>query len=335
MDSPVQNLLKDLKKRIPKKISLLENSLFELRAWMGADKAKRPKGYLNRKSSFEAYLQYYLPLHLPELFWILDHNRKKANYPTFKNVLDIGAGPGTLSLSLAEWLHQQKNTSKVQLDIVDQSQNALKFAKESLIKSKQFENIQYHCTILPRLPREIHQKKYQLILVGHFLNEWGNGPKHRSKKLDFLKSIIAKNLSDDGVLVIIEPPLREPTHDLMWLRDQLAQEKLNIFGPCPNSHSLCPMLKQRLGWCYAQVPNLNLNKNFLTHDSKIEKWLDIKMTQRSFSYLALQKNEEKVLFQHLTSLTDKNAPRPTYCDGSKTLRKNKKNFRGSYLSLEE
>lgn len=309
----------------------LKKSLGLLRSWMGPDRARRPENYLNQEPYLNAYLSYYLPLHLPELFWVLDQGLKRSLTLSPTRVLDVGAGPGTLSLSLLFWLQKMQLKMPEEITLWDQSERALKYAKEKLRFLSLNSRIQFEKLHLPRVPQG---KSFDLILMGHVLNEWGSGPRVRSKKYDLIKKI-SQLLSPGGSLIILEPPLREPTLDLMSLRDLLVEDNFNVIAPCPQSTMECPLLKQKLGWCYAQ-PSRSLFKEigFTQFDSKIEKLLNIQLTQLSFSYLWITR-EKSDLSSVSVSVTDQKAPRKLLCKTNGKIMDSKKILHRGEIVLSE
>ena len=276
---------------------------------MGPERHKRPSNYLNIEAYFNSYLAYYFPLHLPELYWILDQGKKKNFSITPKRVLDVGCGPETLSISLMLWL--QKNNLPFPEEIVlwDQSERALKFAKEKIKLISKTTKVRFEKVHLPKMPRD---EDFDLILMGHLLNEWGAGPRFRPKKIELLQNIL-KLLSVDGSFIVIEPPLREPTLDLMEIRDELIENDFQVVAPCPQSSRICPMLDASLGWCYTQpYRNLFKEEGFTEFDKKIEKLLHIQLTHQSFSYLWVRPTKGKLKETHV-AVTDKNSPRHKLC----------------------
>jgi len=308
----------------------LKKSLGLLRLWMGPERARRPDNYLNQEAYLSAYLAYYFPLHLPELYWVLDQGKKRGFSLNPKRVLDVGAGPGTLSLSLFFWLQKEGIAFPEDLVLWDQSERALKFAKEKLKTLSEKTRIRFEKVHLPRTPKE---DNFDLIVMGHVLNEWGSGPRVREKKKSVLDQVL-KQLAPEGSLIILEPPLREPTLDLMVLRDELKDD-YEIVAPCPQSSHLCPLLVDKIGWCYAQPSRALFKENdFTLYDKQIERLLSIKLTQQSFSYLWITR--KKVENQKTAiSVTDMNSPRKMMCvPQGKIVNAPRAHFRGENIKLD-
>ena len=68
----------------------LKPALQQLRDWMGPQRYERPEGYLNIDKYFYAYVAYYLPLHFPELYWILEEVKKIESGQDKLNVALVG-----------------------------------------------------------------------------------------------------------------------------------------------------------------------------------------------------------------------------------------------------
>jgi SAM-dependent methyltransferase len=209
-------------------VSLYEE-IEQMRRWLTDSRSKRPSGYMNMPKAFSAYAAFHLPLHLPKLYWVLEERGRRIFPKAPRRVLDLGCGPGTLTLSYilfasdAGWLPPET------VDLVDFSKRALDGA-ERLVNSIVTPKTRVRTHRVHLQDRFGLKGKFQadLILLGHVLNEWGNGPRSRSQKMEFLERIIAENLAPGGRVIIVEPPLREPTTDLMWIRDRIANMGVDV-----------------------------------------------------------------------------------------------------------
>ena len=200
-----------------------------MRRWLTDSRSKRPSGYMNMPKAFSAYAAFHLPLHLPKLYWVLEERGRRIFPKAPRRVLDLGCGPGTLTLSYllfasdAGWLPPET------VDLVDFSKRALDGA-ERLVNSIVTPKTRVRTHRVHLQDRFGLKGKFQadLILLGHVLNEWGNGPRSRAQKMEFLERVIAENLAPGGRVIIVEPPLREPTTDLMWIRDRIANMGVDV-----------------------------------------------------------------------------------------------------------
>jgi len=154
------------------------------------------------------------------------------------NVLDFGAGPATASLAL---LREDK---KVNLSIYDKSLEMLAVAEKLLKAERQVYRV-YHDS------RQALDKKYDLIMVANALNEFS------SEEEDIFIKNIDKSLSENGILLLLEPALKVTSRRLMNFRNKfLSFYKYQILYPCTHCQA-CQMLKSLDDWCHASLEGLN------------------------------------------------------------------------------
>ena len=299
MSAPTKKLFESLEKLCHGKAEENKSEIQQLKKWLTESRESRPSGYMNDPRSLSAYLSYYLPLHLPEAFWVLEQCKEqkifdmRAGNFAPKSLLDLGAGPGTATLSTVLWMQTRNLASPDRITLVDLSRNVLDRAAlllEPLLEGRgtQIEKLR---SGLQTFDARRLKDKYDFVIMSHVLNEFGSGPRFRTKKVQLLEKVLA-GLEDKGHMLIIEPPLREPTLDLMWLRDEIAKTPgLRILAPCPRGVALCPMRKESLGWCYAQPPREWAHGFELAPwDRGLERSTATRLNKMSFSYLLLQRD---------------------------------------------
>ena len=324
------------------KASRNQKSLEQLRSWLGAERDQRRKGYMNAEAFFKAYLFYYLPLHLPEVFWINEQmNIRMENYST-RSWVDIGCGPGTASISMALSNKFQKKKDPKEIVLMDQSKRALQFAREVLhvicpeTKIKTF-RVDLRNVVDVRRTLKSAGNKWDAVLISHVLNEFGNGPRLRDTKLELLE-LFGRTLCHERTKVyVIEPPLKSPTMDLMHLGDDLLEGGATILGPCPRNRRICPMLKDKKGWCYAQPERSEFRQLGLTpKDKRIEKALKIQLTHPGFSYLVYEPGgSHELTTQHRLSVANEQSKTALFCDGDKIVKRPRKEyFRGQWVDVK-
>ncbi len=317
-----------------------------LRDHLTTKRASLPIGYLNNPRHLSAYTSFYLPLHLPEMSWILDRisqiRPKEKLSPD--SILDLGCGPGTATLSALLWLGK-KNGSHAkapQVHLVDSSRHAIALADELVRRNSSAEVHTHRFNLFAssdEKTKESKALKAQWIVVSHVLNEFGNGPRFRQKKLSLIRKWIREYARPDSLIFLIEPPLREPTLDLMWLRDRLAED-FEVVAPCPRGTKLCPVLRTHMGWCYVQPPRAEARAQGLADwDRDIEKALDISLTRPGFSYLVLRsglatETEGLNPQQHGIFVTDATRTRGLLCKKNVIQPQNTQApYRGAYIML--
>jgi ribosomal protein RSM22 (predicted rRNA methylase) len=267
--------------------------IFKLRNWLNEARAKLPSGYMNQAEVLSAYLSFYLPLHVSELAQIIRvlELRGHLNLTTKpKSILDLGAGPGTASLSIAlafskrEWLLPS-------FTLVEQSKRALDFAH----RLGSTLGAEFNCKRDKLEGFFLGNKTLQAdwVVLSHVLNEWGSGPRNRDQKERILAEAMAR-VKPGGLLFVVEPPKRETTLDLMSIRDRFVEEGYSILAPCPQNTSRCPMILRKAGWCHRQEPRTEayagLSAELASWDKRVLRATGVEWTHSGFSYLVVQQH---------------------------------------------
>lgn len=275
-----------------------KRALEALRRFLGPNRQSLPADYMDQSDFLEAYQRYYLPLHLPELPWILDQAARLGLSPKpGSKVLDLGAGPGTLSHALSMWAGAHK-IDGLEFTLVDRSQKALDLAKALLTLANPQVQSNFVKTDLTRISQLRGSNRFDWILAGHMLNEWGDDKKALETKFDFLEAVMRHLMHPQSVMVIVEPPLRDPTIDLMKIRDFWVRDLGGkVLLPCPSGTQNCPALRSRLGWCYSKVPRTWARTNgWAPLDKKVEEFLGQELHYNGFSYLVLAPSDADMNF---------------------------------------
>lgn len=315
--------------------------IHRIRAWLTEERDKRPSGYMNDPRAFSGYLTYHLPLHLPELFWILDRvEQQEMLGPPPRTVLDVGCGPGTATLSMLLWLRAHELPDPEAIHLVDLSKRALDTARELIASVSPVKPITHKVDKGRGTGLSTQSPiKADWIFVSHVLNELGNGPRFREKKLLYLETLAKRHLNPGGTIFVIEPPLREPTLDINTLRDMWVDPHGAdgvVVAPCPTGVKRCPVLLQRRGWCYAQPPRTWARAAGLAPlDRDLEKALVIDITNPGFAYLVLrpgegQENNESGS-RHEIAVTDSSMKPPMACTPKGLRAANQIEYRGEWL----
>lgn len=338
-----------------KKKSALQKPAFKLKGFLTSDRDKRPSGYMNQAPLRDAYLRNYLPWHLPETFWIF--NQVEKVYPTFfsdffdlcledKNsfqIFDLGAGPATASLSFRLWLAQKEKYEAVLKQshwnlwdhssrVLDVGEKLLGHTLEKAVISK------IHLPLkgdFPTLVRKLkiggEVPKARVVFLSHTLNEMGNGPRFRETKLHLVESIFKHLAHPDGCIVVaIEPPLREPTLDLMWLRDQFPS---HILAPCPKGQDKCPMALRKAGWCYAQPP-----RSWAWGAGLAQSSHDLDRDTMGFSYWVASSQplaDSDDMKNSRVAVSDSSQMRSLWCEAGKLTAKFKETFHRGQIKTKD
>jgi len=239
---------------------------------------ERPKGmpaYFQHPKYRSAYLLYFLPLqtakflalfqlHLKAFQAALDHGRKNQRL----RVVDLGAGPGTASLSFLLTLLDpkfcpEKNLPPIEFHWFDTNETIMKdgkFLVEQLAshfpKLREKVQIHLHPSVWWKAPLEIPREIYReisLTFMGHLLNE-SKAPQ-REAQIFWEKTI--KHAQGGGILWV-EPAARKPSQLLSTLRDGFFEAEFmeksptRIWGPCLHAGQ-CPLASGR-DWCHFSYP---------------------------------------------------------------------------------
>jgi len=304
----------------------LFDAVDELRSWMGPNRSRRPKGYMSHAETLGSYLAYYFPLHLGETYWIFEQHPTAVDFSEIDEVWDLGAGPGTAAVSLLLWLKARGKKIPQNWTLIDSSQRALEIAEEMLTALDPTIRVQrIRANVLtPEALKKFKSptKKSRFYIASHFLNELGSGPRRRGEKMRLMSLL-------QGTVLIVEPPLREPTLDLMNLRDDLCDGELDypaqILAPCPRSHGLCPMLQRSMGWCYAQPPRSWLKSVGLNQwETDLRDISGTHLQDFGFSYLLYTNRQDLgdlAPRSHRVQISDTRNIKTLLCEGNQIVSK--------------
>lgn len=205
-------------------------------------------------ASHVARLRFFLPRDLPKAMDVLRDLDARGRVPRRETlrVLDLGAGLGTTTLSLARYAHLAGLASKLVVRAVDVDAAALAIAAKVAPGLEGFAAIELETrTSDLRKTAAAPSGPWDLVLLGLALNELGEDAAERAALLGSLVGALA----EDGLVVVIEPALRETSRALMAVRDLVAAGGLaTIEAPCLG-RGPCPMLAAgERDWCHVELP---------------------------------------------------------------------------------
>jgi SAM-dependent methyltransferase len=184
-------------------------------------------GYLAHDDLLGAYLLYYWPVSFAQTLSAL----RKAEIRRGAKALDLGSGPapGAMALLEAGW---------TQVTAADRSVIALEKAQ----KLAQLGNFSLTTQVWKAEDAALPPGgPWDLILLGHFINELGAGQGDRvARRAEFLQRLRAQ-LNPGGVILMIEPASHGPNADALALRDQVVARGWGVQGPCFYQKA-CPAL---------------------------------------------------------------------------------------------
>jgi ribosomal protein RSM22 (predicted rRNA methylase) len=223
------------------KIKRLGFSLKQLQRGLTGTRALAGKSYLSEKESMDAYLLYYWPISFVQVFSALSEIHARKALPPLERMLDLGAGPGSATFAAA--FHGAKSSI-----LTDISEVALAMAQRlaSAVNSLKIETARLDLGSEAAIPKG----PFDLIVASHSMNELWKSDTHALEKRTRLVSKVAKELSANGILLIVEPSATATSIPALMLRDNLiaslSEPLLECIAPCPKSCA-CPVLSAGQG----------------------------------------------------------------------------------------
>jgi len=141
-------------------------------------------------------------------------------------LLDLGCGLGAAGLGAADWLLRSGTAKTVKLTALDSSPRALEWLDELTREQARRElpglSVRTRQGDLRHWPESSRAGTYELIVLGFSLNEAyaGSGANDRLEFLATLRSLLAPG----GLLLVLEPALRESAEALQAAADTLVLE---------------------------------------------------------------------------------------------------------------
>ncbi|MBT3468531.1 MAG: methyltransferase domain-containing protein [Opitutae bacterium] len=222
---------------------------------------KRDKGfpdYFKKPGHLLAYGIYFHPkswarIRYPILEAIKYHHWKiPENKPL--SILDVGSGPGSASLSALQLLSTLNPELKLEATAVDQSPHALDALRRSHADLRSLwpgSSINTHAKNLRHRDTFFYsgKQRFDLVFLSFSLNEFFAGRPIEDVVVQ-LKAACRKLLKKKGLLIIMEPALRETSRNLRNIADRLLDEE-DLYGWGPYLHQgPCPFQETGKFWCH-------------------------------------------------------------------------------------
>lgn len=177
-----------------------------------------------------AYTLFYYPTNIFKLQFLLENCPDFFHLLKDTEVIDYGAGPGTLSNGLEFLL---PGTMKA-VTLVEKQKLMREQAKK--LREHFFEDtIASYTDRLPGLRGD------EVLICGHVINETGAD--------DFIQQI--KRKGKPRTIAFFEPGTKESFEQMLIVREFLIAQGYQILFPCPSAH-LCP-LECSKDWCHQYV----------------------------------------------------------------------------------
>jgi ribosomal protein RSM22 (predicted rRNA methylase) len=198
------------------------------RLHLGLTRERRLVGtdYLDDPELLAAYRQHFAPMSRAKALAVLREVCDPAAPP--RRVLDVGAGPGAMAQAARELFPQAAVVA------CDRSLRALEVVPAGI------ERVRWDAA---RDPAPAGLGRGDVVLLGNVLNELpGDSAAH-------LERLAAAALAPGGMMVIIEPALRETARALEGARDRLVERGWFVVAPCLFRGG-CPALSRERDWCH-------------------------------------------------------------------------------------
>lgn len=208
------------------------SALLSLQRGLTGKRELAGSAYMDDPALLAAYSEYYLEVSRAQTRRICS---MIGLHP--RSVLDMGAGPGSVSLALAE-------RGARSLTLVDRSAPALESARQALEKLRRKDSgpldVAIVCAELES-GAAMPSGRFDLVVFGHSLNEIGTGPDRLERRLALVRRVAASLESGGGVL-IFEPATLAASRDTLQLRDALVADGWLVRAPCTWAGA-CPALQ--------------------------------------------------------------------------------------------
>ncbi|MGA2639794.1 MAG: small ribosomal subunit Rsm22 family protein [Spirochaetia bacterium] len=209
----------------------------ELSRGLTGERALAGERYLSDPALLGAYLLHFWPISYAQALLCLAMRTPTPAAPG--SALDLGAGPGPISLALLD-------SGAVNVTACDRSAAALALARRiARDRGHELSTQQWDARKSSGLPRG----PYDLIAVGHTLNElWSGHPDRIALRIALVRKL-GGELAPGGRILIIEPALMSAAQEAIRVRDGLVDAGFSVEKPCIWQQA-CPALPD--GTCHGE-----------------------------------------------------------------------------------
>lgn len=204
----------------PEETRAVVEAIRRLNQGLGGDRRLAGRGYMDDPELLGAYLLLFAPISAAQLKAIL----RRTPPARRARALDLGCGPGPLSRVLLEGGVEQVWAG-------DASPDALALARR-VCDSPDLRTFPWQ----PGAP--LPEGRFDLIVLGHVLNELWRGAGDRAPRRAALLEELAARLAPGGRLVVLEPARHVINRDLLEVRDLIRAAPIVApcfrAGPCPS-----------------------------------------------------------------------------------------------------
>ncbi len=195
--------------------------------------------YLDDERLLGAYLLYYWPASYLQARGVLSELPRRP-----RSVLDLGSGPGPVAFAALD-------AGAAEVTAADRSARALAAATALAREAGEPLSVRdWNPTRPASLAQLAGGRTFDLVAMGHVLNELWNGQDQDSRRAALLEEALDR-VAPGGSLLVIEPALRETSRALLRVRDLLVERGFAVRAPCL-FRGACPALARESDWCHAE-----------------------------------------------------------------------------------
>jgi SAM-dependent methyltransferase len=197
--------------------------------------------YLDEDRLLGAYLLFYWPVSYLQARGTISELPRRP-----RTVLDLGSGPGPMAFAALD-------AGAAEVVAADRSARALAAAR-SLARAalEPLATREWNPTRPGALAAVSGGARFDLVTLGHVLNELWKGQDEDRRRADLLEEALGL-VAPGGSLLVIEPALRDTSRALLRVRDLLVARGYAVRAPCL-FRGACPALVRETDWCHAERP---------------------------------------------------------------------------------
>lgn len=226
-----------------REIGEVAESVYALSRGLVGDRELIGTSYLEDPGRLGAYLLYFWPVSYAQGRQVL----AEVPFPLTGRCLDVGGGPGPMAMAAVD-------AGCEQVHLLERAQGAI-MAAQGIARAAGARLTTERVDLQRYQPVEHGQ--HSLVIAGHSIGELfsrakedSEGRAHIERRADLCEGLLG-SLTEDGVLVLIEPALRETSRELLEVRDVLVSRGHRILAPCL-CEGPCPALERERDWCHSE-----------------------------------------------------------------------------------
>ncbi len=195
--------------------------------------------YLDEERLLGAYLLFYWPVSYLQARATISELPRRP-----RAVLDLGSGPGPMAFAALD-------AGASEVVAADRSARALATARALAADAGEpLATREWNPSRAHPLSELAQGRRFDLVTVGHVLNELFPGPDADARRAGLLEEA-ASLLAPGGSLLVVEPALRDTSRALLRVRDLLVARGFAVRAPCL-FRGACPALARETDWCHAE-----------------------------------------------------------------------------------